>query len=184
MTVHEGGLDIPVRTLPDKKSAIRCKQISSVWVEAVFPAVVVLTTGTHVHLSNYLAAWEFDPDPEIVDKVQSGLAYVFRARWPLERYETLEGDRAYSMEQIFDADCERYHFHELAKVSYDGLRHRWNGHDGSLRILSQTHVDAAGEMMWPLGNQRELLVKKSGSRAGFYRLPRGAYTWRRAAGDF
>jgi len=178
MDVEEAGLfEVPIRDSRMKKSLVRARQIRSVAIEAVFPAVVVLASDTHIHLSNYLAAWEFDPDPGLRHTLQVGAAYVFRATWNSERYELDGGERVLSMEQIFDPDTGRYHFHELSKVSYDGLRHRWNAHDGELQVLCRTPAEAAGEMMCSLEKERRRLVKKSGSRAGVYRLPKGAYDW-------
>lgn len=179
MTIEEAGLEeLPVKEGKRRKNSIICRQLPSRKIEAVFPAVVALVTPTHVHLSNYLAAWETDPF-DGCEGLQQGLAYVFRMAWWTEMWELPDGRKAMFMEQIFDPDVSRYHFHELCRTSYDGERHRWNAHDAEeVQVTGRTHVESAGQMMWSMEKEQELLVKRSGSRAGEYFLPRGAYSWR------
>lgn len=53
------------------------------------------------------------------------MSYVFRATWISEAYEVNNGSYvALSLEQIFDPDVERYHFHPLCLSSYGKDRHR------------------------------------------------------------
>ncbi len=88
MTIREANLEEMESVVrPNKKSVVRCKQVRSRRIEAVFPAACVLVTTTHVHLANWLAAWEFDPTPELEASLQEGLSYVFRATWDSEAYE-------------------------------------------------------------------------------------------------
>lgn len=177
MEEEDGGLDLPVRINPPKKSRFHCRQSDSVEIEAVFPAFVALVTRTHVHLSNFLAAWEFDPEPRH-QGLQDGLAYVFKARWRSETYILDGAERAYSLEQIFDPDVERYHFHPSSTISYGGDRHRWNGHIGSLEVIQRVGPETAGELMGPRRADVVRLAKKSGRNAGKWVLPRGTWSWR------
>lgn len=178
MDEEEGGLDLPVRETRPKKSRFYCRQAESVEIEAVFPAFVVLVSRTHVHLSNFLAAWEFDFGVKY-QGLQEGLAYVFRATWRSETYILDGAERAYSMEQIFDPDVERYHFHESCRVSYGGYRHRWNAHNAvKFEVIARTGPETAGEFLGPLRGDSVRLAKKSGSNAGKWVLPRGTWTWR------
>ncbi len=179
MTIQEatlGEMESVVR--PDKKSTIRCKQVQSRRIKAVFPATVLLVTRSHVHLSNWLAAWEFDPTPRLDGELQEGLSYVFQATWHSEAYSIADAYVALSLEQIFDPDVERYHFHPLCLQSYEGDRHRWNGHNGKLEVICGTTAEAAGEKMSKLRNNMSRLAKRSGSVAGLRSLPRGCYSWK------
>jgi hypothetical protein len=177
MTIQEATLE-EIRSVirPDKKSLLRCKAGRPRRIETVFPANALLVSKTHIHLANWLAAWEFDPTPELEGAIQDGMSYVFRAAWTSETYE-FNGCTYLSMEQIFDPDTDRYRFHPLCKPSYDGHRHRWNGHNGKLEVLCETSSGATGEKMLKLMKDRSFLLKRSGRDAGTYRLPRGCYSW-------
>lgn len=179
MTIVDAGLeDMESVIRPVKKSKLKCRQIDSRRIEAVFPATVLLVTKTHIHLSNWMTAFEFDYSQRMEGDLQEGLSYVFRAKWDSEVYGVEGFGTALSLEQIFDPDVERYHFHPLCLSSYGGERHRWNGHNGRLEVVCGTTTEAAGEKMLKLRKDTVPLVKKSGPYAGVKELPRGCYSWR------
>jgi hypothetical protein len=179
MTIQEGTLgEVETAIRPDKKKEIDCKQVQSRHIKAVFPATVLLVTRTHIHLSNWLAAFEFDYIPRLEGALQEGVSYVFRATWISEAYRVNNSYIALSLEQIFDPDVERYHFHPLCLSSYGKDRHRWNGHHGRLEIICGTTAEAAGEKMARLQGETSRLVKPKGTFAGTRDLPRGCYFWK------
>lgn len=180
MTIREASWDeIESVVRPNKKSVIRCKAAPKRVIRAVFPAWHLLTSKDHVHLSNPHAAWEFDPTSELAGKLQEGLCYVFLATWESEAYVLPDGRTALSLEQVFRPDdVYRYRPKSLICHERDGrpvARHRWNGHNGSLKVLYRIPDEAVGEMALGMAKDKVLLAKKQGPYAGVWELSTGSY---------
>ncbi len=144
-------------------------------IRAVFPAVVACVSRDHVHLANYLSAFEFDLG-EWVDGLQAGLCYVFQAKWESASFVLNEDDEKpiLSLEQMFDPNFDGYH--ELSRAAH-GPRHRWNGHFGDLKKVGRLPKEAVGEMMMEQPMDRVRLAAPSGAHVGISFLPHGCYSF-------
>jgi len=184
MTIVDASLEeMEAAVRPNKRSTIRCRQARTRTIRALFPAWHLLTSRDHIHLSNPCAAFEYNKNEELEARLQAGFCYVFRATWESEAYELPDGRTALSMEQIFDADVERYRFHPRSLHCFErdgvpGRRHRWNGHNGSLEVVMRLSESALCHMAESMARDTVLLVKKSGPYAGLWDLPKGVLEWR------